>query len=67
MKQIIASVFFDILSYTIGNVIVCIFKNFELSLIIITARVDKLRLSEVNGGKRVHIRSDYTHIVTPAE
>jgi len=48
MKQIIASVFFDILSYTIGNVIVCIFKNFELSLIIITARVDKLRLSEVN-------------------
>jgi len=26
MKQIIASVFFDILSYTIGNFIFCIFK-----------------------------------------
>jgi len=26
MKQIIASVFSDILSYTIGNIIVCIFK-----------------------------------------
>jgi len=25
MKQIIASVFFDILSYTIGNIILCIF------------------------------------------
>jgi len=30
MKQIIASVFFDILSYTIGNNILCIFKNIEL-------------------------------------
>jgi len=30
----IASVFFDILSYTIGNNILCIFKNFELNLII---------------------------------
>jgi len=39
MKQIIASVFFDILSYTIGNIISCIFKNFELNAIIITARV----------------------------
>jgi len=38
----------DILSYTIGNFIFCIFKNFELSLIIITARVYKLRLAEVN-------------------
>jgi len=26
MKQLIASVFFDILSYTIGNIIFCIFK-----------------------------------------
>jgi len=26
MKQIIASVFFDILSYTTGNIIFCIFK-----------------------------------------
>jgi len=26
MKQIIASVFLDILSYTIGNIIFCIFK-----------------------------------------
>jgi len=34
MKKIIASVFFDILSYTIGNNILCIFKNFELYLII---------------------------------
>jgi len=33
MKQIIASVFFDILSYTIGNNILCSFKNFELYLI----------------------------------
>jgi len=48
MKQIIASVFFDILSYTIGNTIFCIFTNFELNLIIITARVYKLQLAEVN-------------------
>jgi len=48
MKQIIASVFYDILSYTIGNIIFCIFKNFELNLIILTARVYKLRLAEVN-------------------
>jgi len=48
MKQIIASVFFDILSDTIGNIIFCVFKNFELSLIFITARVYKLRLAEVN-------------------
>jgi len=26
MKQIIASVFFDILSYNIGNIIFCVFK-----------------------------------------
>jgi len=32
MKQIIASVLFYILSYTIGNNILC-FKNFELYLI----------------------------------
>jgi len=32
MKQIIASVFFDILAYTFGNNILCIFKNFELYL-----------------------------------
>jgi len=33
MKQNIASVFFDILSYTIGNIIFRIFTNFELNLI----------------------------------
>jgi len=33
MKQIIASVFFDILSYIIGKNILCISKNFELYLI----------------------------------
>jgi len=33
MKQSIASVFFEILSYTIGNTIFCIFKNFEFNLI----------------------------------
>jgi len=48
MKEIIASVFFDTLSYTIGNIIFCIFKNFEFNLIIITARVYKLRLAEAN-------------------
>jgi len=48
MKQIIASVFFDILSYTIKKIIFCIVKNFELNLIRITARVYKLRLVEVN-------------------
>jgi len=42
MKQIIASVFSDILSYTIGNVIFVF-----LNLIIIAARVYKLRLAEV--------------------
>jgi len=40
MKQIIASMFFDILSYTIGNIIFC-------NLIITTARVYKVRLAEV--------------------
>jgi len=48
MKQIIASVSFDILSCTIGNLIFCIFKTFELNLIIIAARAYKLRLAEVN-------------------
>jgi len=43
MKQIIASVFFNILSYTIGNLIFCIFN-----LIIITARIYKLGLAELN-------------------
>jgi len=33
MKQIIAPVFFDIFSYTIGNNILSIFNNFELNLI----------------------------------
>jgi len=28
MKQIIASAFFDILPYTIGNIILCTFENF---------------------------------------
>jgi len=34
MKQILASVFFDILSYTIGNIIFCIckFNNYKLRL-----------------------------------
>jgi len=48
MKQIIASVFFDILYFTIGNIIIFIFENFELNLIIITARVYKLRLAVAN-------------------
>jgi len=48
MKQIIASVFCDKLSYTIWKIILCIFKNFELNLIIITARVYKLQLAQVN-------------------
>jgi len=39
MKQIIA---------TNGDIILCIFKYFELNLIIKTARVYKLRLAEVN-------------------
>jgi len=39
MKQIIESVCFDILSYTIENIIIFSFKDFELNLIIITARV----------------------------
>jgi len=58
MEQIIASVFFDKFFYYIGNIIFCIFKNFEfnifcifknfeLSLIFIAARVYKLRLAEV--------------------
>jgi len=48
MKQSIASVFFDILYYTFGNIIFCFVKNFELHLIYITARVYKLRLAEDN-------------------
>jgi len=48
MKQIIALVFYDILSYTIGNIIMCIFKNFELNVIIIIARIYKLWLAEAN-------------------
>jgi len=40
-------VFFDILSYIIGIIMFCIFKNFELNLIF-TVRVYKLRLAEVN-------------------
>jgi len=43
MKQIIASVFFDILFYTIGNIIFVF-----LNSIIIAARVYKLRLAEDN-------------------
>jgi len=43
MKQIIASLFFDVLSYTIGNIIFV-----YLNLIIIAARVYKLRLAEAN-------------------
>jgi len=41
-------VYFDILSYTIENIIVCIFKNFEFNLINIAAGVYKLRLAETN-------------------
>jgi len=41
MKQIIASVIFDILSYTIGNIIFLFFN-------LITARAYKLRLAEDN-------------------
>jgi len=49
VKQIIASVFFDILSYTIGNIFFFFeFQNFELNLIIINAREYKIRLAEVN-------------------
>jgi len=48
MKQIIASVFFDTISYTIGNIIFCNFKNSELYVIILTARVYKLKLAEAN-------------------
>jgi len=48
MKQIIDLVFSDMLFYTIGNISSCIFKNFELNIINITARVYKLRLVEVN-------------------
>jgi len=39
---------FDIFSYTIGNIIFCIFKNFELNLINIAARLYKHRLAEAN-------------------
>jgi len=48
MKQIIALVFSGMLFYIIGNISFCIFKNSELNLINITARVYKLRLVEVN-------------------
>jgi len=41
-------VFFDILSYTIGNIFFFIFKNFELNFVIITPRLYKLRLADVN-------------------
>jgi len=43
MKQIIVSVFFDTLSYTIGNIIFCIFK-----VKIYNCKGNKLRLAEVN-------------------
>jgi len=42
MKQIIASVLLYILPYSNGNIIFCIFKNFELNFVFITARVDHL-------------------------
>jgi len=48
MKQIIASVFLGILlSYAIGNNIFCIFKNFELNLIIIAARYTSFGLPKI--------------------
>jgi len=59
MKQIIALVFFDILSSTIENIFFCIFKNFELNLIIIAARVYKLRPAEVNFLSCFKFFSDY--------
>jgi len=48
MKQIIALVFLDILSYIIGNIIFCFFKFNSYS-----ARVFKLRLAEVNFPKGI--------------
>jgi len=42
MKPIIASVFFDMLSYNIENIIFCIFKFNN------AARVYQLRLAEAN-------------------
>jgi len=44
MKQIIASLFLDILYYTIANIICGNFWNFEVNFIIIAARVRKLRI-----------------------
>jgi len=43
MKQIITSVFFDILSYTIGNIIFCVFKFNKYS-----CNNYKLRFAEAN-------------------
>jgi len=56
MKQIIASVFSEILSNTIGSIILCTYFLILLgisffvflNLIILTARVYKLWLAEVN-------------------
>jgi len=48
MKHVIASVFFDIFNYIVGDIIFCIFKNFEFNLITKTARVYRHRLTEGN-------------------
>jgi len=58
-----ASVFFDILYYTIGNIIVCIFENSELNLLIITAGVYKLRLAEAKFPS-CYLCLTYSHIRT---
>jgi len=63
MKKTMASVFFDILYYTIGNIIVCIFENSELNLLIITAGVYKLRLAEAKFPS-CYLCLTYSHIRT---
>jgi len=45
MKQIKASLFFNILSYTYGNINFCVLRNFEFNNY--NVRVYKLRLAEV--------------------
>jgi len=59
---------FDILSYTIGNNTFCTFKNVELKLIIITARVYKLQLAEVNflswlNVKNIFLRKNFFYVL----
>jgi len=63
MKQTTASVFFDILYYKIGNIIICIFENFKLNLKIIAAGVYKLRIPEANFPS-CYLCQIYSHIRT---